>query len=97
MASYRLTHAAEADLFDIARYTIENHGVEQAEKYKAGLLQGANTIAAMPRIGKEHVTSRGQRFRKFVVLHHVLFYQDRTDHVLIVRILHKRMDIDRHL
>ncbi|HEX9625872.1 MAG TPA: type II toxin-antitoxin system RelE/ParE family toxin [Acidiferrobacterales bacterium] len=36
-------------------------------------------------------------YRRFVHESHVIFYRETAHGVLIVRILHKRMDVDRHL
>jgi len=37
MSSYRLSRLASADLEEIAEYTIEIFGIEQARKYRDGL------------------------------------------------------------
>ena len=97
MPEYRLTRKAEEDLTNIAIYTLQAHGQDQAEKYKAALIQTANLITQMPSIGKVYVTARGAQFRKMRAKHHVMFYQATDYGILIARILHERMDVDRHL
>ncbi|MBA4780916.1 MAG: type II toxin-antitoxin system RelE/ParE family toxin [Blastomonas sp.] len=41
--------------------------------------------------------SEGKEFRKLLCGHHLIFYLVIEDTVQIIRILHERMDIDRHL
>lgn len=42
-------------------------------------------------------SSEGKEFRKLLCRHHLIFYLVIEDTVQIIRILHERMDIDRHL
>ena len=49
MADYRLTALAETDLAD---YTIETLGIEQARRYRDGLETCFTTLAANPRLGR---------------------------------------------
>ena len=49
MADYRLTSLAETDLAEIADYTIDTLGIEQARRYRDGLETCFRNLAANPR------------------------------------------------
>ena len=52
-ARWSLSERAGADLLAIARYTIEEHGAEQAELYRDGLIAALERIADFPRMARE--------------------------------------------
>jgi len=52
MAEYRLSSQAKADLDEIADYTIETFGIDQARRYRDGLEICFQTLADTPMIGK---------------------------------------------
>ena len=52
MAEYRLSSQAKADLDEIANYTIEKYGIEQARCYRDGLESCFQTLADTPMIGR---------------------------------------------
>ena len=95
---YALSKRAEKDLADIWRYTVDSWSREQANKYLQGLFNDCSEIAKSPAfLGRpyDHVRSG---YRKYPYGKHVIFYkmQD-TGRVLISRVLHEKMDFDRHL
>ena len=96
MADYRLTTLAETDLAEIADYTIETLGIEQARRYRDALETCFNNLAANPLLGRsaEHLAPS---LRRIEHRSHVVFYLRRQPGVLIVRILHARMDPALHL
>lgn len=54
-------------------------------------------IASQPSIGKRYDSVR-MGYRGFQVQSHIVFYRQTDDEtVQIIRVLHKRMDLDRHL
>ena len=95
---YALSKRAEMDLANIWRYTLETLSREQANKYLQGLLNACSEIAISPNfLGRpyDHVRSG---YRKYPYGKHVIFYQMQdTGRVLIIRVLHEKMDFDRHL
>lgn len=95
---YDLSKQAEKDLSGIWRYTVETWSREQANKYIEGLLHVCFEIAKAPAfLGRsyEHVRSG---YRKYPWGKHVIFYQIKSNgSVLISRILHEKMDFDKHL
>lgn len=96
--SYKLSKRAEKDLAGIWRYTPDTWPQEQANRYLRGLLDACEEIAKAPSyLGRsyEHVRSG---YRKYPWGKHVIFYQILNNgNVLISRILHEKMDFDRHL
>lgn len=94
---YLLSPAAQADLEQIWDYTHDRWGVDQAEDYLRELQRAINRIAANPWIGRACDEIR-PGYRKLAAGSHTLFYRVTAEDVIdVVRILHQRMDVDRHL
>lgn len=96
MSAYVLTPAAQADLADIWDYGEAQWGADRAEDYIRQIQRAMETVARDPRRGRPCGEIR-EAYLKFGVGSHLLFFRRRADQVEIVRILHQRMDIDRHL
>lgn len=93
MPCYELTLAAEADLREIARYTIRQWGEQQAMRY-------ANTLEeAFQSISNGDVISRifSKRYPQVRVTrceHHYVFYlHPNGKNPCIIDVLHERMDM----
>ncbi|MBS0613618.1 MAG: type II toxin-antitoxin system RelE/ParE family toxin [Proteobacteria bacterium] len=91
-----LAPRAQADLDDIWDYTVDRWGLDQAETYTRQLWKDIATVAKRPSLGRECLEVR-QGYRKYPSGLHVLFYRTTTDGIDIVRILHERMDYERHI
>ena len=96
MRRYTLTPRAQADLEDIWNYTVAHWGADQAENYLRQLAVAMTYVAADPERGRACDDVRAG-YRKHAVGAHVLFYRKALKGVDIVRILHQRMDFQRHL
>ncbi|NMN95870.1 type II toxin-antitoxin system RelE/ParE family toxin [Antrihabitans stalactiti] len=97
MSKFVLAPAAKADLENIWDYTEKRWNAAQAEEYIRELQRGIERAAANPRIGKACDEIRKGYF-KLSVGSHVLFYRATVEETIdVVRILHQRMDVDRHL
>lgn len=97
MSRYVLSPAARADLDQIWDYTRERWDVKQAEKYIRDIQQAIERITDNPQIGRAYDDVR-PGYRKHAVGSHTLYYRiTDTDLINVVRILHQRMDVDRHL
>jgi toxin ParE1/3/4 len=98
MRKFNLSNAADKDLKQIWQYTLETWSREQANKYVSGLLAACADIAQSPEsLGQPYDYVR-VGYRKYPWCKHVIFYLIQDDGtVLIVRILHQRMDYERHL
>ena len=95
---YKLSKRAEKDLSGIWRYTVDTWSREQADKYVTGLLGAMEEISKAPAsMGRtyEHVRTG---YRKYLWGKHVIFYTILDDGcAFISRVLHEKMDFDRHL
>ncbi len=95
MAVYRLSPQAADDLDGIYAYTILNFGLEQAQDYLMGLHSHLQTLAAHPMYGRS-ASQLAPGLRRTAYQSHVV-YQPQPYGVLIVRVLHERMDIEARL
>ena len=96
MSGYRLTPAAKRDLSSIWDLSEDCWDVRQAEKYLREIQAAVERIAEDSDRGRDREDVRAG-FRSYAIGSHVVFYRQRGDHIEIVRILHQRMDVDRHL
>jgi len=97
LSQYLLSPATQADLEQIWDYTRGRWGVDQAEEYLRQLQRAIERAAANPRIGRACDEVR-PGYRKLAAGSHTLFYRVIALAVIdVVRILHQRMDVDRHL
>lgn len=89
---YRLSRLAVSDLKSISRYTFQNWGQEQAERYLDGFRHLLNTLAANPGLGRSCDEIR-RGYRRLEHGSHVVFYRVRSDKksIDVIRILHVRM------
>ena len=98
MSKYIISKLAEKDLTGIWQYTVANWSQEQANKYVGGLLNTCSEIASNPEAHGQPYEYVRAGYRKYAYGRHVIFYKVLEDgNILISRILHKRMDFDRHL
>lgn len=96
MPEYRLSKRAESDIGNIAQYTIGQFGVEQARTYRDSMIASFQSLVENPRLGRK-IDDIRKGYRRHDHQSHVIFYQiDRQD-ILIIRVLHKKMNAPRHL
>lgn len=97
MSRYVLSPAARADLEQIWDYSSERWDDDQAEEYLREVQRAIERVVANPRIGRACDEFR-PGYRKHAVGSHTLYYRIASVDVIdVVRILHQRMDVDRHL
>ncbi|MGP9811629.1 type II toxin-antitoxin system RelE/ParE family toxin [Rhodopseudomonas sp. NSM] len=101
----RLGAPAEVDFANIVKWTTETFGTKQARVYRDTLIQAIGELAEGPHLAGSkarddimsglrtlHVARRGRHGR------HFLMYRTAPDGMIdIVRILHDRMDLERHI
>lgn len=96
MGRYVFSKEAESDLKDIYRYGFLNHGERQADRYQKSLKEKSQFLADNPFLCRER-----DEFKPPVRIHHhkkhPIVYVITDDAILIVRILHDRMDTKQHL
>lgn len=87
---------AEADLSEIADYTLRTWGEAQCERYLAQLEDCCQRLADHPILGRSCDAIRpGLRRREQGK--HVVFYRRVGEDIIVVRILHERMLPELHL
>ena len=96
MTGFRLTRAAEADLKEIGRATLERWGRRQRNTYLRELDEAFRRIAENPGLGVQRDEIR-EGYRSLPKNRHVIFYRLRKGEVEIARVLHQRMDIEGSL
>jgi toxin ParE1/3/4 len=91
-----LTPRAQADLDEIWDYTADRWGLDQAETYTRQLWKDIAIVAHRPSLGRECTEVR-RGYRMYPSGSHVLFYRPTAGGIDVVRILHERMDYERHI
>lgn len=96
MRNYLVKPEAENDLKEIGRYTRRTWGKEQGRKYLRSIHEKVLTLADNPNLGvmRDDVATG---YRSAHTGHHHIFYRVERDTVVIVRVLHESMDVQRHL
>jgi toxin ParE1/3/4 len=94
---YVLSPAARADLEQIWDCTRERWDDDQAEEYVREIQHAIERVVDNPTIGRACDELR-PGYRKHAVGSHTLYYRIVSGAAInVVRILHQRMDVDRHL
>ena len=101
----RLGAAAELDFANIVKWTAENFGARQARVYRDTLLQAIRELANGPDVAGSnarsdivsglrilHVARHGRRGSHFL-----MYWTTAERTIEVVRILHERMDFQRHI
>ncbi|MFL5257939.1 MAG: type II toxin-antitoxin system RelE/ParE family toxin [Rhodopila sp.] len=96
MTGYRLSPRAQADLEDIRDYAVERWGGRQAEAYTRQIYGAVEAPAVTPGIARRCDEVR-PGYWKHLVGAHVIFFRRYPYGIDVVRILHGRMDFERHL
>ena len=96
MPEVRLSKRAERDIGDIADYTIEQFGIEQARTYRDSMNACFNSIVENPKLGKkiDHIR---KGYRCLMHQSHAIFYKVERRDILIIRVLHQAMFAPLHL
>jgi toxin ParE1/3/4 len=96
MAEYRLTPAAEGDLEAIWTYTLQHWSAEQADRYIDTLTAAFAELAQSPKSAPACDQIR-PGYRRRSIGRHMIYFRATTYGIIVVRILHDRMDAQRHL
>jgi toxin ParE1/3/4 len=92
--AYRLSPRAEADLEEIWLYTFKNWSLEQADGYHNAIVDAFEELAAGRKTGRPVDIREG--YFKYPVGAHLVFYRFTRSGLVVVRVLHQRMDVGRH-
>jgi toxin ParE1/3/4 len=93
---FQLTNAAISDLMSIAEYTAAQWGENQAAVYIAQMDATFHILAAHPHIGIE-IDDIIIGYRKHPTKHHIIIYKTTDNGIIIVRILHNKMDVESNV
>lgn len=93
MSRFELASPAAADLLDIVRYTHQRWGGAQAQRYREELELALQYLSLTPDLGRKR-DAIATGLRSFPVAQHVAFHIQRKGKILVLRILHPRMDVE---
>jgi toxin ParE1/3/4 len=93
MSRCELATRAVVDLLEVVRYTNQNWSYAQAQLYREELELALQQLSLAPDVGqKREAISPG--LRSFPVAQHVAFYIQRKDMIIVLRLLHPRMNVE---
>ena len=94
MKTFELTREAKEDLRKIARFTEKRWGRDQRFLYIKQFDDVFNLLAKTPSVGKKCDYIKNG-YRKFPQSSHIIFYvEDTNGSIIVIRILHKSMDVE---
>jgi toxin ParE1/3/4 len=93
---YRLTPDAQSDLIEIRRYTVQQWGPTQSQKYLSELRKTMRLLADTPSLGKSRPAMGGDVL-SFPHVSHVIYYVVHEQQLVVFGVLHKRMVPNNHL
>ena len=91
---YKLSEAAASDIENMFTRSVVDFGIEQTETYSLSLNQCLELLGDNPEMGTTADDIR-PGYRYFLHENHIIFYIPHKRDILIVRILHKRMDVNQ--
>lgn len=91
---YLLTLQAQQDIDDITDYTLVNHGERQAERYLDDLHEKLEQISSNILLGKYREDIETGIY-SCLYEQHTIFYRDKGNNIVILRILHQSRDVQR--
>lgn len=97
MNKFLLSSKAKNDLIKIAKYTQLTWGMPQRNDYLKVLDSTFQLLAAEPELGL-HCAYIREGYCKYPQASHLIYYKEyKNNQILIVRILHKSMDVNTAL
>ena len=92
---YELSEAAARDIEKILERSVVDFGMPQTERYFNSLKNCLELLGDNPSMGSV-ADDIQPGYRRFTHESHVVFYRTSGSNILVIRILHKRMDIKEH-
>lgn len=96
MKGYRLTEAADRQLQEIWRYSRDRWNAAQADKYLASIESALNVVLATPSLLRPR-PELGEGIVARRTGSHVAYGVVEEDELVVLAVLHVRMDPKRHL
>jgi len=87
--------AAQGDLAAIWRYSAERWGVRQADRYTDDIRDACQALTTGACRGR--LADVRPNYLKYAIGMHVIYFRDYADQLKVIRILHGKMDVSRHL
>lgn len=87
---------AKADIHSLREYTEAQWGIEQQRRYLHGLFDRMRQLRHHPRLGRPRDDLRAG-LRSLISGSHMIYYRETEDLVVILRVLHVRMDVSSRL
>jgi toxin ParE1/3/4 len=87
--------AAVADIGTIWDYPAETWGLDQADRYVDDIRAACVALAGGERAGRKVDVRDG--YLKYPVGRHLIFFRQDGTGIVVMRVLHQSMDVDRHL
>jgi len=91
-----VTDAARADLKEIARYSGREWGAARKQRYMQLMRDRFRELLRSPDLGPAR-DELGACHRGLVAGSHVIFYRRVRGQIVVMRVLHQRMDVHLHL
>ncbi len=96
MLNLIIAEDVELDLIDIGNHTESRWGIEQREKYIAGLVDRFYWLIENPNDGKKQNEIK-EGYYSYHQGRHEIFYTFDQIELTVLAVLHERMDFKRHL
>jgi len=96
LSGYSLTSDAKADLFEIRRFTLQEWGVSQTEKYFSELRKTLRLLVEFSAQGR-HRPEASEGVLSFPYASHIIYYMVHQQQLVVFAVLHKRMAPANHL
>jgi toxin ParE1/3/4 len=90
-----VAHLARRDLQAIARYSEKEWGAARKAQYMAAIREKFSLLLQRPAIGATR-NDIAPGYRSYPVGRHLIFYRIEEKSVVILRVLHQRMDVRLH-
>ena len=91
-----LAPRARQDFIDILRYTGETWGQAQLLAYRNKIDDALQALGGNPQLG-HHRSDLPPTHLAYLVGSHVIVFRERAGEVAVVRILHQRMSLGKHV
>ena len=95
MSRFSLSGLAEQDLREIWRYTAKTWGEAQADLYTDDLSAAFHDLASGLKSGRPYHGRAG--YFSHLMGRHVIFFKEQNESIIVMRILHQRMDVESRL
>ncbi len=97
MTKFKFSNEAVKDLEEIWPYTKQTWSIEQADRYYNLIIDEVEFIASNPQTGRS-IDYIKEGYKSTKVTSHVIYYKQVEDEtILIVRVLHQRMDCENRM